>query len=162
MPQEVELFSGSVAENISRFEDVDSKEVIVAAKQAGVHDLVLKLPDGYDTQIGSGGYALSGGQRQRIALARALYRQPKILVLDEPNSSLDSAGEKALAESIRSVKNIGTTVVVVSHRPSLLSVVDKIAVLKDGALVRFDERDLVLSELGGGRVAGEPPRPANN
>ncbi|MBF97274.1 MAG: type I secretion system permease/ATPase [Pelagibacterales bacterium] len=162
MPQEVELFSGSVAENISRFEDVDSNEVIIAAKQAGVHDLVLKLPDGYDTQIGSGGYALSGGQRQRIALARALYRQPKILVLDEPNSSLDSAGEKALAESIKSVKDKGTTVVVVSHRPSLLSVVDKIAVLKDGALVRFDERDLVLSELGGGRVAGDPPRPANN
>ncbi len=162
MPQEVELFSGSVAENIARFEDLDSQEVIKAAKQAGVHDLVLKLPDGYDTQIGSGGVALSGGQRQRVALARALYKQPKILVLDEPNSSLDTAGEKALAESINAAKMSGATVVVVSHRPALLSVVDKIAVLKDGNLVGYGERDRVLSELGVGRHSNDPPRPANS
>ena len=162
MPQEVELFSGSVAENIARFEDLDSQEVIKAAKQAGVHDLVLKLPDGYDTQIGSGGVALSGGQRQRIALARALYKQPKILVLDEPNSSLDTAGEKALADSINSAKMSGAAVVVVSHRPALLSVVDKIAVLKDGNLMGYGERDKVLSELGVGRPSNDPPRPANN
>jgi ATP-binding cassette subfamily C protein/ATP-binding cassette subfamily C protein EexD len=162
MPQEVELFSGSVAENIARFENVDSQAVINAAKQAGVHDLVLKFPEGYDTQIGSGGIALSGGQRQRVALARALYKKPKILVLDEPNSSLDSAGEKALAESINSAKMEGAMVIVVSHRPALLSVVDKIAVFKDGTLVGYDDRDRVLSDLGVGRPSNDPPRPANS
>ena len=115
MPQDIELFD-SVAANISRFQEADPEAVVLAAKKAGVHDLILQLHKGYDTDIGSNGQALSGGQRQRIALARAVYKSPKVIVLDEPNSNLDADGEKALADTIISLKNEGTTVVVISHR----------------------------------------------
>jgi PrtD family type I secretion system ABC transporter len=163
MPQDVELFGGTVAQNICRFQDVNSQEIIAAAQKAGVHELVLKLPDGYDTNIGTGGQALSGGQRQRIALARALYMSPRIIVLDEPNSNLDSAGEKALADAMIGAKNSGATVIVVSHRPSLLSSADNIAVLNQGQLVKVGPRDQILSELGGNKIAGSSmPTPANS
>ena len=163
MPQDVELFSGTVAQNIARFQAIDSNEIVMAAQKAGVHELILQLPSGYDTNIGAGGQALSGGQRQRLALARALYKSPKVIVLDEPNSNLDAAGEKALADCIIAAKNNGATVIVISHRPALLASTDKIAVLNQGALVKFGERDQVLSELGGGRIApSSSPTPANN
>ena len=134
----------------------------MAAKRAGVHDLILKLPDGYDTNIGVGGQALSGGQRQRLALARALYKSPKILVLDEPNSNLDAEGEKALSDTILSAKSDGSTVIVISHRPSLLASTDNIAVLNQGRLVKFGERDNVLNDLGGARASVTGRVPANN
>ena len=148
MPQDVELFAGSVAENISRFQNIDAEAVVEAATKAGVHEMVLDLPKGYNTQLGEGGYALSGGQRQRIALARALYGNPKVLILDEPNANLDSEGEQALARAIHQAKEEGKAVLVISHRSSLLAVVDLIAVLKDGLLVKFGPRDEVLAELG--------------
>tara|TARA_Y100000589_G_scaffold331639_1_gene386073 strand:+ start:4353 stop:5906 length:1554 start_codon:yes stop_codon:yes gene_type:complete len=152
MPQDVELFDGSVATNIARFQEADANAIVSAAKKAGVHDLILKLPDGYNTNIGANGQALSGGQRQRLALARAIYKNPKVIVLDEPNSNLDADGEKALTEAINSLKNDGSTVIVISHRPSLLANTDKIAVLNLGNLVKFGGRDEVLRELSGGRV----------
>ncbi len=152
MPQDVELFDGTVATNIARFQETDADSVVVAAKKAGVHDLILQLPKGYDTNIGANGQALSAGQRQRLALARAIYKNPKVVVLDEPNSNLDADGEKALADTINSLKNDGATVIVISHRPSLLASTDKIAVLNRGNLVKFAGRDEVLRELGGGRA----------
>ncbi len=151
MPQGVELFSGTVAQNIARFTESNSEEIISAAKKADVHELILKLPEGYDTDIGVGGLALSGGQKQRIALARALYMSPKIIVLDEPNSNLDSAGEKALTDAILDAKNSGATVIVVSHRPSLIANTDKLVVLNNGTLVKTGPRDEILRELGGGK-----------
>jgi len=147
MPQDVELFSGTIAENISRFQGVDSDAIVRAAKRAGVHELILELPNGYDTSIGPGGQALSGGQRQRIALARALYKEPKIVVLDEPNASLDSEGERALIEAIVEAKNGGSTVILISHRPNLLNCADGIAVLKDGSLVKVGPRNQILQDL---------------
>jgi PrtD family type I secretion system ABC transporter len=163
MPQGVELFGGSIAQNICRFTEINSEEIILAAKKADVHDLILQLPDGYDTNIGVAGHALSGGQKQRIALARALYMSPKVIVLDEPNSNLDSAGEKALAEAIIGAKNSGATVIVVSHRPSLIANTDNIAVLRNGNLVKVGPRDDILKELGGGRnTSNNPPTPANS
>ena len=147
MPQDVELFSGTVADNISRFQQADSTTVVEAALKAGVHELILEFPDGYNTQLGENGYALSGGQRQRIALARALYGDPKVLILDEPNANLDTEGEQALAEALTKAKKSGQAIVVISHRASLLSIVDNVAVLKDGVLLRFGERDSVLAEL---------------
>ena len=163
MPQDVELFDGTVAQNICRFQDIKSDIIIAAAKKAGVHDLILQLPEGYDTNIGTAGQTLSGGQRQRIGLARALYMDPKIIVLDEPNSNLDSEGEKALADAITGAKNLGATVIVVSHRPSLLAVADNIAVLNQGSLVKLGPREQVLRELGGKRSSSSGnPAPANN
>jgi len=147
MPQDVELFSGTVADNISRFQQADSTTVVEAALKAGVHELILEFPDGYNTQLGENGYALSGGQRQRIALARALYGKPKVLILDEPNANLDTEGEQALAEALNKAKEAGQAIVVISHRASLLSIVDNVAVLKDGVLLRFGKRDSVLAEL---------------
>jgi PrtD family type I secretion system ABC transporter len=147
MPQDVELFDGTVAENISRFQEVDPKAVVLAAQKAGVHEMILGLPEGYDTNIGSSGQALSGGQRQRVALARALYGEPRILILDEPNANLDTEGEQALSEALQQAKANGCTIVVISHRPSLLSGVDQIAVLKDGVLVKYGPRDRIMGEL---------------
>jgi len=147
LPQDIELFDGTVAENIARFGEVDSKKVIEAATAAGVHDLILLLPEGYDTQIGMGGSSLSGGQRQRIGLARALYGSPKIVVLDEPNSNLDDAGEQALARALLELRKRGATTVLVTHRPNILGLTDKIMVLTDGSLAGFGPRDKVLEAL---------------
>jgi len=147
LPQDVELFDGTVAENIARMGAVDSPAVIEAAQLAGVHDLVLQFPDGYDTKIGQGGQSLSGGQRQRIGLARALYGSPRVVVLDEPNSNLDHAGESALAEALNQLKCKRTTIVVVTHRPNILTSMDKILVLNGGNVERFGTRDEVLAGL---------------
>jgi ABC-type protease/lipase transport system fused ATPase/permease subunit len=149
MPQDVELFEGTIAENIARFTDVSSQKVLDAAQRSGAHDIITVLPEGYDTKIGAQGAGLSGGQRQQIALARAIYGDPRLIVLDEPNANLDLDGERNLAKAILEMKKSKCTVFVISHRPSLLSVVDKIAVLRAGELVKFGERDSVLADLTG-------------
>ena len=145
VPQDVELFAGTIAENISRFEpSADPSRIIAAAQRANVHDMILRMKDGYMTQIGEGGCHLSGGQQQRIALARALYGGIRLLVLDEPNSNLDDAGETALSEALAALRKEGVTVVLVSHRPQCLKAVDKILVLRDGLQVAFAPRDEIL------------------
>lgn len=157
LPQDIELFDGSIAENIARFGEIDPTRVVEAAKLAGVHELVLRLPNGYDTLIGQGGINLSGGQRQRVALARALYGNPVLVVLDEPNSNLDDAGEQALIEALRTLKSRGVTVIVVTHRTSVLSVLDRMLVMKDGALSLYGPRDEVLAALR--NAAAQSPQP---
>jgi PrtD family type I secretion system ABC transporter len=157
LPQAIELFNGSVRDNISRFKDVDDEAIIEAAKLAGCHDLILRLPNGYASELGESGGNLSGGQKQRIALARAVFGRPKVVVLDEPNSNLDSEGEAALVAAIVALKKLGTTVILVSHRLSILSPVDFIAVMREGALEMFGEREAVLQELTGRAArAGQP------
>ncbi|MEM6852044.1 MAG: type I secretion system permease/ATPase [Pseudomonadota bacterium] len=162
LPQDVELFSGTVAENIARMQTPESDAVIAAAKLADVHELILRLPQGYDTPIGERGDALSAGQRQRVGLARALYGEPTLLVLDEPNSNLDQVGEEALQSAIAAVKARGCTVVMVAHRPSALVHVDKVLLMTNGAVQAFGERDQVLAQLGGGGGArggaAKPPK----
>lgn len=137
LPQEVRLFSGSIAENIARFTGGESDAVIKAAIMAGVHDMILRLPNGYETQVGDRGQQLSGGQRQRIGLARALFNTPRIIILDEPNSNLDSDGETALVEAIKALKGLNVTVVLVTHKTNLLAVSDRALILRDGALQAF-------------------------
>jgi ATP-binding cassette subfamily C protein len=153
LPQDVQLFDGTLTENISRFEEMpDSQRVIAASVAADVHEMILRLPNGYETRIGEGGSALSAGQRQRIALARALYRDPFLLVLDEPNSNLDADGEKALVGAIGKVKARGGIVVVIAHRPTVLSAADKVAVIGGGQLTAIGPRDEVLR-----KVLRQPP-----
>ncbi|MFT4888919.1 MAG: ATP-binding cassette subfamily C protein EexD [Pseudohongiellaceae bacterium] len=147
LPQDIELFDGTVSENIARFGDEDPEKIVAAAKLSGVHDLILHLPNGYDTRIGGAGGVLSGGQRQRIGLARAVYGYPRFMVLDEPNSNLDDQGEKELVEALKRIKANGCTVVVITHRTMVLQCVDKILVMKEGAAVGFGPRDQVLASL---------------
>ena len=137
LPQNVEIFAGTVAENIARLGEVDSEEVIKAATRANAHEMILALPQGYDTAVGEGGTLLSAGQRQRVALARALYGNPRVVVLDEPNSNLDSKGEAALADCIRQLKTEGVTLVAITHRLPLVSAVDKVMVLMHGTIEKF-------------------------
>ena len=137
LPQNVEIFNGTVSENIARLGEVNSEDVIKAATRANAHEFVLALPKGYDTQVGEGGTLLSAGQRQRVALARALYGSPTLVVLDEPNSNLDAAGERALAEAIRQLKADSVTLVIITHRLPLLAHVDKVMVLMRGAVEKF-------------------------
>ena len=147
LPQDIELFDGSIAENIARFAEVDSLKVIEAAKRTGIHDMILRFPRGYDTQIGEAGGMLSGGQRQRLGLARAMYGNPAVLVLDEPNANLDDAGERSLFDAVLSLKSTGTTVILITHRPSILKAADILVVMQDGRILRCGPRDEVLKAL---------------
>ena len=147
LPQDIELFEGSIADNIARFGEVDSARVIEAAESAGLHDMILRFPKGYDTPIGEAGNLLSGGQRQRIGLARAVYGSPQFIVLDEPNANLDDAGEAALFKTIQQLKAKGRTVFLITHRPAALAVADRVLILRDGQVVANGPRDAVLAAL---------------
>jgi len=147
LPQDIELFAGSVADNIARLDEPNPEMVIEAAKIAGLHEMILQLPNGYDTQIGEGGAVLSGGQRQRIGFARALYGNPKILILDEPNASLDTAGEKALVNAMLHLKQAGTTTIFITHNPQFISNVSKLLVMQNGALAAFGPKEWVMAQL---------------
>lgn len=167
LPQDIELFEGSISENIARFDKVDPDKVVQAAQMAGVHEMILMLPDGYDTVIGSDGVNLSGGQRQRIGLARAIYGSPRLIVLDEPNSNLDDVGERALGVALQKLKETGATVFIVSHRPNILTRLDRILVMAGGTISLYGERDRVIAELaaqqakiqqrGAQAAAAQPP-----
>jgi ABC-type protease/lipase transport system fused ATPase/permease subunit len=147
VPQDVELFDGTVADNIARLGKVDSEAVVAAAKRANVHEMILTLPQGYDTPVGEQGARLSPGQRQRIALARALYGDPRLVVLDEPNSNLDGAGEIALAQALSGLRAEGVTTVVITHRPSLIAHVDKILMLEAGRVQQFGPAGEVMKAV---------------
>lgn len=159
LPQSVELFEGTIAENISRFYEPDQVLVEKAARDMGLHEFILSLPQGYNTPIGPEGHNFSGGQRQRIAAARAIYGNPALVVLDEPNSSLDEAGDQSLANMINARKAIGTTFVVITHRTSLLGVSDKILLMRDGAQQAFGPRDEVLQALAQAQQKAAQPLP---
>jgi ATP-binding cassette, subfamily C, type I secretion system permease/ATPase len=158
LPQDVELFDGSLADNIARFGDVDRAKVEAAATAVGLHELIMALPNGYDAEIGDEGCFLSGGQRQRVALARAIYGNPRFIVLDEPNSSLDEAGEQALVRTLLWLKSQGTTIVIVTHRPNILQAVDRILLVVDGTAKAYGPRDEVLAAL---QKQASPQAPAN-
>lgn len=154
LPQDVELFDGTVAENIARFDEEASPDAIIAAaKAAGVHEMVLRLPEGYQTRVGEGGTAVSAGQRQRIGLARALFGEPFLVVLDEPNSNLDAEGEQALTQAILAVRQRGSILVVVAHRPSALAAVDRVLMLANGRVQSFGPKDEVLGKVLRGTAA---------
>jgi ATP-binding cassette subfamily C exporter for protease/lipase len=165
LPQDVELFDGTLAENIARFGEADPARVEAAARAVGLHEFILGLPQGYDSPVGGDGAMLSGGQRQRVGLARAIYGDPVFVVLDEPNSSLDETGDAALATAIRELKARGTTFVVMTHRTSVLAVADKMLVLRDGQMQAFGPRDEVLAALAKAaaqaqqQAGGAQPRP---
>jgi ATP-binding cassette, subfamily C, bacterial exporter for protease/lipase len=154
LPQDVELFDGSIAENIARFGEIDSVKVIEAAKSTGIHEMILRFPRGYDTPIGEAGGMLSGGQRQRLGLARALYGKPAILVLDEPNANLDDAGERSLLEAVKNLRQAGKTVILVTHRPSVLAVADLLVMMQAGKMAKCGARDEVLAAM---RAEGQRP-----
>jgi ATP-binding cassette subfamily C exporter for protease/lipase len=147
LPQDIELFSGTVSENIARFGEVDAEKVVEAAKRAGVHDMILHLPKGYDTLLADGGGGLSGGQKQRLGLARAMYNDPALVVLDEPNSNLDDMGEQALVQAVMDMRRRGKTIVLITHRTNIISATSKLLILRDGAAQAFGPTDQVLAAL---------------
>lgn len=147
LPQDIELFGGTVSENIARFGEVDAEKVVEAAKRAGVHDMILHLPKGYDTLLGDGGAGLSGGQKQRLGLARAMYGDPALLVLDEPNSNLDDVGEMALLQAVQDLRQRGKTIVLITHRTSIIGATNKLLLLRDGAVAAFGPTRDVLNSL---------------
>jgi len=153
LPQNVELFAGTVRDNIARLQQAEPSEVVEAAQIAGAHEMILRLPQGYETEIGDSGSLLSGGQRQRIGLARALFRKPQLVVLDEPNSSLDAEGEEALNGAIGRMKALGATIVLIGHRPSILAHVDTLMVLRDGHIEMMGPRDEIAQ-----RIMPKPPQ----
>jgi PrtD family type I secretion system ABC transporter len=160
LPQDVELFAGTIAENIARFTATEPEAVVAAAQLAGVHEMIQQLPQGYNTEIGDGGLALSGGQRQRIGLARAVFGLPALIVLDEPNASLDPAGEAALTEALKQLKAARRSVVLITHRPAALAQCDLVLALKDGAALAFGPRDEVMKRVAQGSAPTQMPQPA--
>ena len=159
LPQDIELFEGSISENIARLGELDAAAVVEASQMAGVHELILQLPQGYDTTIGVNGGGLSGGQRQRIGLARALYGNPKLLILDEPNSNLDEAGERMLAQALQKMKQRGTTIFVITHRHSVLAQLDSLIVMHAGEMALCGPRDKVLKQLQGASPSSDAAKP---
>jgi len=153
LPQDIELFEGTISENICRFGKLDPQKIVEAARLAGVHELILRLPNGYDTPIAVAGGVLSGGQRQRIGLARAVYGDPRLVVLDEPNSNLDDQGEEALLEALEALKARNVTVALITHRKPILRLVDKMLVLSEGQAVGFGQRDDVMRALQNGQIS---------
>jgi len=148
LPQDTELFGGTVRHNIARFRsDVTDEEVVRAAQLAGAHDLILRMPKGYETEVGEGGHTLSAGQRQRVGLARAMLGDPAFIVLDEPNASLDAEGEDALLKALDAMKSNGATVVIISHKPSIFRAADKMLVLREGRIELFGPREQVMNRL---------------
>ena len=147
LPQDIELFDGSIADNICRFSEQDSEKIIEASQAAGIHEMILRLPEGYDTVLKSNAGALSAGQRQRVGLARAIYGNPKLIILDEPNSNLDDQGERDLLAALLQIKESGRTVIVITHRTAILSMVDKLLLMKNGDVVKFGEKDEVLNAV---------------
>jgi len=156
LPQDIELFEGSISENIARFGDIDPEQVILAAKVAGVHEMILQLPEGYDTVIGSDGVNLSGGQRQRVGLARAIYGKPRLIILDEPNSNLDEVGERALAQAIQQLKATGATIFIITHRTSILAQLDRLLVMTAGTIGLYGPREKVMAELNKQQLQAQP------
>ncbi|OYU45496.1 MAG: type I secretion system permease/ATPase [Burkholderiales bacterium PBB4] len=159
LPQDIELFEGNIAENIARFAELDPEKVIAAAKSAGLHDMILRLPKGYDTPIGEAGSLLSGGQRQRVGLARAIYGNPMLVVLDEPNANLDDVGESALMSTVWTLKAMGKTVLLITHRSGAIAAADQLVVLRDGAVYLAGPRDVVEAELRRSQAAGAAQAP---
>jgi ATP-binding cassette subfamily C protein EexD len=160
LPQDVELLDGTVAENIARFGTIEADLVVDAAQLAGIHEMILSLPQAYDTPLIGGGSALSAGQQQRIGIARAIYGRPRVVVLDEPNANLDLAGEAALLTTLRHLQREGCTVVVVTHRTNVLQAVQKIALIVHGRLARYGSREEILAAMAKPQSAVSPPRPA--
>jgi PrtD family type I secretion system ABC transporter len=156
LPQDVALFSGTVAENIARLGDVDPTAVVEAAQRAGVHDMILRLPRGYDTEIGEAGLRLSGGQRQRIALARAIFGNPSLVVLDEPNSNLDADGEAALVRALSELRANSVTIIVITHRPALVNYADRLLVLRNGCVAMHGPREDVLARFRRSEISAVP------
>ncbi|WP_404802303.1 type I secretion system permease/ATPase [Brenneria izbisi] len=161
LPQDVQLFQGAIAENIARFGEVDADKVIAAARLAGVHEMILAQPQGYDTPLGADGNGLSGGQRQRIALARAVYGNPCLLVLDEPNASLDNEGEQALAQAITHLQQRGATIVLITHRPALTALAHKTLIISQGRQQCFGPTKQILTELQHHRAVSQSPMTAS-
>ena len=159
LPQDIELFEGSIAENIARFGEVSSDQVIAAARSAGLHEMILRFPKGYDTPIGEAGQLLSGGQRQRIGLARAVYGDPVLVVLDEPNANLDDMGEAALVRTVQELKAKGCTVFLITHRPGIVAVADRLLILRNGMVQADGPRDEVLAALRAAQAAQAPVDP---
>jgi ATP-binding cassette, subfamily C, bacterial exporter for protease/lipase len=147
LPQDIELFAGTVSENIARFGEIDPEKVVLAAQRAGVHDMILHMPEGYDTRLGDGGAGLSGGQKQRLGLARAMYGDPALIVLDEPNSNLDEVGEQLLAQAVIDLRRRGKTIVLITHRTSAIGVTNKLLLMRDGTAQLFGPTDQVLAAL---------------
>jgi ATP-binding cassette subfamily C exporter for protease/lipase len=158
LPQDIELFEGTIAENIARFAEVDADAVVEAARSTGLHEMILRMPKGYDTPIGEAGSLLSGGQRQRLGLARAVYGNPTLVVLDEPNANLDDAGEAALARTVAHLKGQRATVVLISHRPSAVALADRLMLLREGQIQAEGPRDQVIAALRAS--ASKPASPA--
>ena len=146
LPQDIELLEGTIAENIARFKDTDPQKIIEAAQLSGIHEMILKMPDAYDTKVGPGGFNLSGGQKQRVGIARAIFNNPKLIILDEPNSNLDEKGEQSLIYTLKAMKQRGSTVIFITHRTNILALADKVAIVDGGVIKAFASKDEIFSK----------------